>query len=262
MRLTVVKAVTPVTALRAPRTEKRCRATAPPTQNLVVDGFWWNEGLVSPQDTYEAGPNVNEVLPPNPGTNILTTTHIQYLYIVIHNMCIYIYTICCTIHFEIYTCKDSYTHEATWVRTHRQRNQNNRRNMYHVVRKGSECRQRIQNFGVDLTRRLGRSWQQDSMQKPMETLWRRCGEKGVQVYWTRTYQERISMLLILACSTDCTVAKLFRSNHFDMFCLSNLMRWKGQHHSVQRRGRSPRQRHWLWGVMTRIVMPVVASIWV
>ena len=125
-----------------------------------------------------------------------------------------------------------------------------------------KCRQRIQNFGLDLTRRLGRSWQQDSMQKPMETLWRRCGEKGVQVYWTRTYQESISMLLILACSTDCTVAKLFRSNHFEMFCLSNLMRWKGQHHSVQRRGRSPRQRHWLWGVMTRIVMPVVASIWV
>ena len=91
MRLTVVKAVTPVTALRAPKTEKRCRATAPPTQNLVVDGFWWNEGLVSPQDTYEAGPNVNEVLPPNPGTNILTTTHIKYLYIVIHNICVYIY---------------------------------------------------------------------------------------------------------------------------------------------------------------------------
>ena len=47
-----------------------------------------------------------------------------FIYIVIHNMYIYIYTICCTIHFEIYTCKDSYTHEATWVRTHRQRNQN------------------------------------------------------------------------------------------------------------------------------------------
>ena len=39
MRLTVVKAVTPVTAVRATRTEKRCRATAPPTQKLVVDGF-------------------------------------------------------------------------------------------------------------------------------------------------------------------------------------------------------------------------------
>ena len=90
MRLTVVKAVTPVTALRVPRTEKRCRATAPPTQNLVVDGFWWNEGLVSPQDTYEAGPNVNEVLPPNPGTNILTTTRIQFLYIAIHNAVQYI----------------------------------------------------------------------------------------------------------------------------------------------------------------------------
>ena len=29
--------------------------------------------MVSPQDTYEAGPNGNEVLGPNPGTNILTT---------------------------------------------------------------------------------------------------------------------------------------------------------------------------------------------
>ena len=32
--------------------------------------------MVSPQDTYEAGPNGNEVLGPNPGTNILTTNHI------------------------------------------------------------------------------------------------------------------------------------------------------------------------------------------
>ena len=70
--------MTPVTAVRAPRTEKRCRATALPTQKLVVDGFWWNEGLVSPQDTYEAGPNGNEVLAPNPGTNILTTNHIAW----------------------------------------------------------------------------------------------------------------------------------------------------------------------------------------
>ena len=31
--------------------------------------------MVSPQDTYEAGPNGNEVLGPNPGTNILTTNH-------------------------------------------------------------------------------------------------------------------------------------------------------------------------------------------
>ena len=31
--------------------------------------------MVSPQETYEAGPNVNEVLRPNPGTNILTTNH-------------------------------------------------------------------------------------------------------------------------------------------------------------------------------------------
>ena len=29
--------------------------------------------MVSPQDTYEAGLNGNEVLGPNPGTNILTT---------------------------------------------------------------------------------------------------------------------------------------------------------------------------------------------
>ena len=33
--------------------------------------------MVSPQDTYEAGPNGNEVLGPNPGTNILTTNHIR-----------------------------------------------------------------------------------------------------------------------------------------------------------------------------------------
>ena len=33
--------------------------------------------MVSPQDTYEAGPNGNEVLGPNPGTNILTTNHIH-----------------------------------------------------------------------------------------------------------------------------------------------------------------------------------------
>ena len=39
--------------------------------------------MVSPQDTYEAGPNVNEVLAPNPGTNILTTNHI-YIYICVH----------------------------------------------------------------------------------------------------------------------------------------------------------------------------------
>ena len=32
--------------------------------------------MVSPQDTYEAGPNGNDVLRPNPGTNILTTNHI------------------------------------------------------------------------------------------------------------------------------------------------------------------------------------------
>ena len=33
--------------------------------------------MVGPQDTYEAGPNGNEVLAPNPGTNILTTNHIN-----------------------------------------------------------------------------------------------------------------------------------------------------------------------------------------
>ena len=35
--------------------------------------------MVGPQDTYEEGPNGNEVLGPNPGTNILTTN--QYTYI-------------------------------------------------------------------------------------------------------------------------------------------------------------------------------------
>ena len=41
--------------------------------------------MVGPQDTYEAGPNVNEVLPPNPGTNILTTNHIYiYMYLYMH----------------------------------------------------------------------------------------------------------------------------------------------------------------------------------
>ena len=33
--------------------------------------------MVSPQVTYEAGPNGNEVLGPNPGTNILTTNHMS-----------------------------------------------------------------------------------------------------------------------------------------------------------------------------------------
>ena len=33
--------------------------------------------MVGPQDTYEAGPNGNEVLGPNPGTNILTTNHMR-----------------------------------------------------------------------------------------------------------------------------------------------------------------------------------------
>ena len=41
--------------------------------------------MVSPQDTYKAGPNGNEVLGPNPGTNILTTNHI----------CIYEYELGC-----------------------------------------------------------------------------------------------------------------------------------------------------------------------
>ena len=36
--------------------------------------------MVGPQDTYEAGPNGNEVLAPNPGTNILTTNH-MYMFI-------------------------------------------------------------------------------------------------------------------------------------------------------------------------------------
>ena len=33
--------------------------------------------MVGPQDTYNAGPNVNEVIGPNSGTNILTTTHMK-----------------------------------------------------------------------------------------------------------------------------------------------------------------------------------------
>ena len=146
MRLTVVKAVTPVTALRAPRTEKRCRATAPPTQNFVVDGFWWNEGLVSPQDTYEAGPNVNEVLPPNPGTNILTTTHITYLHIVIHNMCIYIYiydmlyNTFWNIHMSRFV--HAWSHLGPYPSTKEPKQKKwNRRDMYHVVRKGSADRE-------------------------------------------------------------------------------------------------------------------------
>ncbi len=31
--------------------------------------------MVGPQDTYNAGPNVNGVIGPNSGTNILTTSH-------------------------------------------------------------------------------------------------------------------------------------------------------------------------------------------
>ena len=34
--------------------------------------------MVSPQDTYEAGPNGNDVLRPNPGTNILTTNQMGW----------------------------------------------------------------------------------------------------------------------------------------------------------------------------------------
>ena len=44
--------------------------------------------MVGPQDTYEAGPNGNEVLGPNPGTNILTTNHI-YLYIYMYTYTVY-----------------------------------------------------------------------------------------------------------------------------------------------------------------------------
>ena len=33
--------------------------------------------MVGPQDTYEAGPDGNEVLGPNPETNILTTNHMR-----------------------------------------------------------------------------------------------------------------------------------------------------------------------------------------
>ena len=40
--------------------------------------------MVSPQDTYEAGPNGNDVLRPNPGTNILTTNQCMYWYSFIH----------------------------------------------------------------------------------------------------------------------------------------------------------------------------------
>ena len=39
--------------------------------------------MVGPQDTYEAGPNGNEVLAPNPGTNIQPTIYI-YIYLVVH----------------------------------------------------------------------------------------------------------------------------------------------------------------------------------
>jgi len=58
--------------------------------------------MVSSQDTYEAGPNGNEVLGPNPGTNILTTNHIYaydmsiyelyYLELKYLNIYIHIYT--------------------------------------------------------------------------------------------------------------------------------------------------------------------------
>ena len=46
--------------------------------------------MVGPQDTYEAGPNGNEVLGPNPGTNILTTNHI-YIYTCTSVFLIYLY---------------------------------------------------------------------------------------------------------------------------------------------------------------------------
>ena len=54
---------------------------------------WWilmKWRLVSPQDTYEAGPNGNEVLRPNPGTNILTTNHIYiYTIFVLQHICVW-----------------------------------------------------------------------------------------------------------------------------------------------------------------------------
>ena len=66
---------------------KRAHGTAPATQILLYLGFCLSEGMVGPQDTYNAGPNVNDVIGPNSGTNILTTSDIRILYI----FCVYIF---------------------------------------------------------------------------------------------------------------------------------------------------------------------------
>ena len=58
--------------------------------------------MVGPQDTYEAGPNVNGVIRPNSGANISTTSHV---YIYIHYICKFIY-IHLFFYFYLYTCLD------------------------------------------------------------------------------------------------------------------------------------------------------------
>ena len=64
--------MTAVTALIAAKPAKRARGTAPATQKIIDLKFYSNEGMVGPQDTYNACPNVKEVVGPNSGSNILT----------------------------------------------------------------------------------------------------------------------------------------------------------------------------------------------
>ena len=45
------------------------------------------------------------------------------------------------------------------------------------------------------------------------------GEKGGAGLLNEDIPGEYLMLLILGCSTDCSVAKLFRSNHFDVLSL-------------------------------------------
>ena len=65
--------VSGMTALIAAKPAKRSALLRLPHRIYFILDF---AKMKAPQDTYEAGPNGNEVLGPNPGTNILTTNHI------------------------------------------------------------------------------------------------------------------------------------------------------------------------------------------
>ena len=84
--------VSGMTALIAAKPAKRSALLRLPHRIYFILDFAKNEGMVGPQDTYEAGPNGNEVLGPNPGTNILTTKHIIHIYIYMYLYIVYIWS--------------------------------------------------------------------------------------------------------------------------------------------------------------------------